>query len=480
MLNHDISKRYQQLLGITLLFGLIVIFWGLGDMKLMSLNEGRRALVIKEMFLNGDLLLPRLNGELYLTKPPLLYWISIGFTYLFGGVNEWTLRLPSAFAALAVLWMTYQYTRRHFGIWAALFTAQILIANVSFAMSARRVEIEMLLTALCVGALMSAMKYIKQEGDKNWIYLSYFLLGLAVLTKGPVALLFITLPLIIVVLWTADSRVKQVLTNKPGWCIFLIVGLSWYALVSIKLGPDIWVLIAKRDMLEKMQGENNTKPILSYVAWIAVDFLLLVSLFFVKPKDLYVSYRKRNDFIIPLMAVVVPLLVFSMFSNKHAKYLLPIYPFLAILLGVQLALVFEKGSRFIRVTIQTLGVVLPLVFVGYYVFAEARIFDYRVSVFPKLKTWSASIKETSIYAYGDIDNRLIYYSSKPVQNLNKTQFNKMRAGNHPMLILIEEKNIAELVPKADCTIQEFMPYLKKNKKLVVLGFGTTCPANREY
>jgi 4-amino-4-deoxy-L-arabinose transferase-like glycosyltransferase len=480
MLNHDLTRRYQQLLGITLLFGLIVIFWGLGDMKLMSLNEGRRALAIKEMFLSGDWLLPRLNGELYLTKPPFLYWISTGFSYLFGGVNEWTLRLPSAIAAVAVVWMTYQYTRKHFGIWAALFATQMLIANVSFAMSARRVEIEMMLTALCFGALLSAMKYVKQEGNNYWIYLSYFLLGLAVLTKGPVALLFITLPLILAALWTKDSRVKQLLTNKLGWCIFLLVGLSWYVLVSVKLGPDIWALIAKRDMLEKMQGENNTKPLLSYVAWIAVDFLLLVSLFFVKPRDLFKRYRERQDFIILLLAVIVPLLVFSMFSNKHAKYLLPIYPMLAILLAVQLARIFENGNRYVKTAIQVLGVMLPLVFAGYYAFAEARIFDYRVSVFPKFQTWSASIQEPNLFAYGDIDRRLIFYSNKPVKDLNQLQFKKMRENNSPMVLLIEAENLEKIAPDVGCTIQEFQPYLKKKKKLVALGFGAACNTNKEY
>ena len=77
--------------------------------ELMSLNEGRRALAIQEMVASGNWLLPHLNGELYLTKPPLLYWLSSAFA-MFGGVNEWTLRLPSALAAIAVLFMVYRYT----------------------------------------------------------------------------------------------------------------------------------------------------------------------------------------------------------------------------------------------------------------------------------------------------------------------------------------------------------------------------------
>ncbi|MEO6118147.1 MAG: glycosyltransferase family 39 protein [Methylotenera sp.] len=475
--NNDFSKYYQRLLGITVLLGVIAILWGLGSMNLMSLNEGRRALAIKEMFNSGDWLIPRLNGELYLTKPPFLYWISASFSYLFGGVTEWTLRLPSALAALAVLYMAYQYTSKYFGIWAALFTTQLLIANAGFAMLARRAEIEMLLTALCVGAIFSAVHYIKQEGNRYWIYLSYFLLGLAVLTKGPVALLFVTLPLIFTAFWTKDARVKQLLTNKTGWLIFLVVSLSWYIVVTMKLGPDIWATIIKRDMVGKMQGDNNVKPILSYIGWIVVDFLLLAGLLLVKPKALFKRYRDQLPFIIPVLAIVVPLIVFSAFSNKHAKYLLPIYPFLAIVLGVQLASIFEGVNRQIKIGILALGILLPMIFAGFYTLAEARVFDYRVSVFPKFRVWSATVNEPQLYAYGDIDSRLIYYASKPVQSLDKTALNEMRKNHESMILLIEADQLTEIFPNADCKLEEFQPYLKKNKKLVALGFGAACNAD---
>jgi hypothetical protein len=227
-------------------------------------------------------------------------------------------------------------------------------------------------------------------------------------------------------------------------------------------------------MLEKMQGDNNTKPILSYVGWIAVDFMLLIGLFLAKPKALFDRYRHQLNFIIPLIAVLVPLLVFSAFSNKHAKYLLPIYPLLALVLAVQLARIFDSGSRYLKIVILTLGVILPLIFAGFYTFAEVRIFDYRVSVFPKFHTWSVNLKEPHIYTYGDIDSRLIYYSAKPMQSLVKTELDEKRQNHVPMILLIEADQVAEISPKADCKLQEFEPYLKKNKKLDALGFGAVC------
>jgi hypothetical protein len=50
-------------------------------------------------------------------------------------------------------------------------------------------------------------------------------------------------------------------------------------MITLKLGLDIWSVIIKRDMIDKMQGNEGVKPMLSYLGWIETDSLLLVSLF---------------------------------------------------------------------------------------------------------------------------------------------------------------------------------------------------------
>ena len=79
--------------------------------------------------------------------------------------------------------------------------------------------------------------------------------------------------------------------------------------MSWQLGFDIWATIAKRDMLDKMQSDS-AKPILSYVGWIAVDFMLLIVLFFVGPKEFFKQQIQQPRQLILLMAVVVPLVLF--------------------------------------------------------------------------------------------------------------------------------------------------------------------------
>jgi 4-amino-4-deoxy-L-arabinose transferase-like glycosyltransferase len=474
------SDLFRRLLLITTIFCLLIFCWQLGGLPLLSLNEGRRALVIKEMFLSSNWILPTQNGELYLTKPPLLYWFSLIFSYIVGEVNEWTLRLPSAIAAISIVAMVYSFSKKHFGAWTALFSVQILITNVAFAMLGRRVEIEMLLAALCVGALLAALKYTLEGGKIYWIYLSYGLLGLAILTKGPVAMLFVTLPLLAVWLWTKSPLFKAVLINKTGWLIFLLVGLSWYTAVTMQLGTDVWISIMQNDMVNKMQGESVGKPLLSYIGWIATDFILLIGLLGYQPKRLWQVHKHQFAFISICAVVVLTVLTFSAFSNKHAKYLLPMYPCLAILLGIQLNRLFEAYGPKVKNSIITLGLLIPLVYVVFYAVTEAKVFDYRVNAFSKFATWSGQMVVEQFYAYPEIDSRLIYYSKKPIQVLSEKSFGQLVSNqsltplDQKSFVIITEGETDKIATLATCQLITFKPYLKNKQTLTVFGFGDVC------
>jgi len=468
----DLNKIYPKILWATVIIAAIVFFWGLGSMDLLSLNEGRRALAIQEMVSSGNWLLPHLNGELYLTKPPLMYWLSSSLAFIWG-VNEWTLRLPSALAAIAVLIMVYRYTLQQSGKWAALFAVQLLIANLGFSMLGRRAEIEMLLTALCVGSLLSALQYIQSQSSKNWIILSYFLLALALMTKGPLVILLVTLPLLIAAIYSKNPHIKAVLLSGRGWLIFLVVGLAWYAIVSWQLGFDIWATIAKRDMLDKMQSDS-AKPILSYLGWIAVDFMLLIGLFLVGAKEFFKQQIQQPRQLVLLIAVVVPLVLFSLFSNKHAKYLLPIYPLIAILLAIKLAAIFDAATAAKKKIIVIIALLLPIGFAIFYALLEPKVFAYRVAVFPTFSAWVPTIKQTDLYAYQEIDSRLVYYANRPIKILDKNKLEQAKNLHKSFLLLVESDNLSALRLEADCTVKEFSPYLKKNKSLTVFGFGQVC------
>lgn len=467
------QKLLRLLRWLTLLIGFVCFFWGLGDIALLSYNEARRAIPTQAMFATGDWLLPRLNGELYLAKPPLLYWLTTTASHLLGKVDEWSVRLPLALAASVVVLTSYRYALRRFGPWAALFTAQLLIANATFAMFARRAEIEMLLTALCFGALLAALHFIQEKVGRRWILLSYFLLGLAVLAKGPLALLFVTLPLLAYAAIHREARAWQVLRDPAGWGILLLVGGSWFLAVSLQMGFDIWQATVQRDILNKVRGATS-EPLFSYVVWMLIDFLPASLLLLVAPLATWRRWKSDTRLTALIIAIAVPLLIFTAFSDKHAKYLLPAYPLLALLAGKRLGELMETARPAWRRLLIALGLLMPLGYASYYAVAEARVFDYRYAALPQFEQWIAGVHDMPVYGYVNLDERPIYYAKRTIPMLDRTAVELKKTQQSSFLLLVENNHL-DAVAQAGCKVREFKPYLKRRKTLTVFGFGAACP-----
>lgn len=469
------SRLHRGLLFATGLIAVILLFWGLGDIPLLSYNEARRAIPAATMFASGDWLLPRLNGELYLAKPPLLYWLAAMAAHLFGAANEWAVRLPSALAAAAIAVLVYRYVRRSFGAWPALFALQLLIANTGFALFARRAEIEMLLAALCFSSLLAAFRYTRGGGGLGWLRLSYLLLGLAVLAKGPLALLFVTLPLLADAIYQRQPRQWQALRDPLGWAIFLVVGASWYVAVTWQMGADIWLSTVQKDMLGKMHGSTG-EPLYSYLLWLLADFFPASLLLFAAPLATWRRWKLQPASLAPLLAILVPLAIYTAFSDKHAKYLLPIYPWIAILLGQRLGEIYAVARPAVRRTLLALCLLLPAGYAAFYAAAEARVFAYRYTALQQFGAWQVAPGLAPLYGYKSLDERLVYYAGRDIPLLDRQALQRLRDADAALLLLVENADAGEIQALADCKVREFKPYLKKGKAMAVFGFGAACAA----
>lgn len=471
-MQQDNPNLYRITLIATILLGITVFLWGLGNIPFLSFNEARRAIPASNMIKDSDWLLPKLNGELYITKPPLLYWISATISQLFGIVNEWTARLPSALSAIATSTLVFLYARRHYGAWAALFSLQIIIANASFSMLGRQAGIEMLLSFLCFSSLICAFKYTHEKVGRKWLILSYFLLGLAVLTKGPIALLFVTLPLLICALYQRKYRQWEVLRDPVGWLIFLLVASSWYLAVSWQMGFDIWQSTVHKDMVTKIYG-NTGEPFYNYILWLAADFFPVIFLIFISPITTWRRWKQHDVTTSLIIGFLVPFLIYTAFSDKHAKYLLPIYPIFAILIGHKLSEIYQNGNGRFQKIVLGLLILMPISYAIFYAFAQAKVFHYRYEAIPQINKWfSDESNDLPIYGYKHLDERLIYYANRNIPIIDDSKLPFLKASN--AILLVEDSDISRLKTETQCTIKEFKPYLSRKGSLAILGFGAAC------
>jgi 4-amino-4-deoxy-L-arabinose transferase-like glycosyltransferase len=289
------ERLYSNLVKIAFIGSLLVYFWGIWAVPTLSFNEARRMIVVREMLLSGNWLVPTLNGEIYVTKPPLFYWLALPFSLLFHSTAEWVIRLPAALSGFGITWFVFARVKKYIGRWHALFTALTLITCWFFIRFARRAEIEMVLTACCASALLFYFDYAKR-GLKRYLYASYLFLGLGFLTKGPVALVFFLPPLLVFGISRRDPDVLKGLLSGSGWLLFGLVALPWYLFISFQLDSGSFDPVIRKDIFHKIFRPSQADPLYNYPVLLVSSFLPWLFVLAYKTKTAASSYLRAIFF----------------------------------------------------------------------------------------------------------------------------------------------------------------------------------------
>src|SRR5262245_34119686 len=232
----------------------VVVFWRLGYVSLLDPDEAHYAQLTREMIRGRQWLIPTLDGVPYIDKPVLYHWLQAAAEWLFGE-TEFALRLPSALAAVALIW-TVRWIGRTFagratGNRGALFFAT---TPLTFALASIGV-FDMLYTAFLFGAVGSLL-VASATGRRRLEPIGWSLLALAVMTKGPVAVL-------LVVLFGIALAIRR--DTRP-----LVTGLRWgLGLLFVALVASPWFLymtltFGERFVRDYLLGGNLyyfTKPV---------------------------------------------------------------------------------------------------------------------------------------------------------------------------------------------------------------------------
>src|SRR5437762_4140048 len=107
----------------------VVYLPALGSLAIKG-EEGRRILPAIRMLETGDYIVPQVGNNPYFRKPPLVNWLVAGSFKIFGVRNEWTARLPSALAVLAVAIAFVTIARASLGSGGSTVAALIWLTNV--------------------------------------------------------------------------------------------------------------------------------------------------------------------------------------------------------------------------------------------------------------------------------------------------------------------------------------------------------------
>jgi len=199
----------------------------LGSLEIKG-EEGRRILPAVTMLETGNYLVPQVGSEPYYRKPPLVNWLVAASFTVTGIRNEWTARLPSVLCVLAVALAFITVARASLGANGSLIAALIWMVNFGMIEKGRLIEIEALYVSLFGLALICWLSWWQQRRSP-WVLwtVPWIFLGLGVLAKGPVHLLFFYAIVVAVLHRTGELRKLRHPAHFVGILILLGIFAAW-------------------------------------------------------------------------------------------------------------------------------------------------------------------------------------------------------------------------------------------------------------
>ncbi|MFT4570243.1 MAG: 4-amino-4-deoxy-L-arabinose transferase-like glycosyltransferase [Hyphomicrobiaceae bacterium] len=222
---------------IVSLFVFVTFLFGLGWLHLVGADEGRHAMIAREMVSSGNFLTPTIEGLPYVDKPVLFHWLVAVSTSLFGS-HAFAVRLPAALAAVWTVFVAARWADLYHGRVAARLTAVLLSTSLLVFGIAHSAIIDSLMTALLATAMWRlGTWFLSPPHDRPSLVPAFALLGLGLLAKGPIA---VVLPgLVFVAMVCVTRRPQAILEIKPikGLMITALVAVPWY-FFAWRASPD--------------------------------------------------------------------------------------------------------------------------------------------------------------------------------------------------------------------------------------------------
>jgi 4-amino-4-deoxy-L-arabinose transferase-like glycosyltransferase len=315
----------------------------------------------------GDWVTPRLYGQPWFEKPILYYWAAaLGF--LFHLPAEWAARLPSAIAALTAALTVGWLGWKHYGNDIPIEQSPALLAPLLFSSSvaaigfARAATPDMLFSAAIALAMASAASIFRYAGalrvahaasgarrsDFFALFLFGAFLGLAVLAKGPAAIVLAGGALLVWALATRQWRATLRFAHPLAVVTFCIVALPWYVVCALR-NPDFLRIFLFQHNFERYLTPlfQHRQPFWFFGPIVLLALLPWTVLLWPAAREGLRLWRERSwtnspGFFFACWAVV-PVAFFSFSQSKLPGYVLPAIPPLALLCSLGAARALGQG-----------------------------------------------------------------------------------------------------------------------------------------
>lgn len=330
-----------------------------------DIMECRNLITAHEMATDGNWLVPTMNGELRLEKPPLPTWIA-------GAIDS---IVPDSLAAQRVapglagcLWTLFVYLTAR---WLTKRRRYAFIATVVFLTSYHVVQMGRTATwdIYCHAFMMGAVYFLLRglggrTADRwRWLPLAGLMMGLSFLSKGPVAFYALLLPALLAAVQLTQLRTRgkwDAVAVMVAVC--LVVSTWWYVCLLLFHGDAVSAVIGKES---GSWLNHNVRPWHYYWRYFAETgawALIVVA-------SLAVGYwtrrlRHPRTYIFAVTWMLLVLLLLSLMPEKKIRYLLPIMAPCALVTACLLEHFAVARNRLSVLTFRTTAAVVCVIAVA--------------------------------------------------------------------------------------------------------------------
>ncbi len=305
---------------------------------LLPIDETRYMTVAWEMFLRQGWLQPlTVNFEPYHHKPPLLFWL-INLSWSVFGISRWAGLIPVVLFSMACVYLTGFLNKRLFPeIQDRQRVRLIMAGGIPFMIYGTLVMFDFMLCSFVLLSLI-CLYYFRQDRRLRYALLMGLCLGMGVLTKGPVAYLYVLQVELLAPFWVKEF------SRAPQWyggilaalAVSVLPVLFWLVPVLKAADSDFAFWLVWNQTAGRITGNFNAshvRPFWFYLPFIPVIFMpWLFFPSFWRGLSHAKAGLKLHEGLRFLAFWLVPVVVaFSLISGKQPHYLVPLVPGIAML-----------------------------------------------------------------------------------------------------------------------------------------------------
>ncbi|HMG16920.1 MAG TPA: glycosyltransferase family 39 protein [Saprospiraceae bacterium] len=351
---------------------LVIFLPYIGNVHLFDWDEINFAESAREMILTGDYTRVKINFLPFWEKPPLFIWLQAASMNIFG-INEFAARFPNILTGVATLlvlaWIgRREYDRKFSIIWVIVYAGSLL-THFYF----RTAIIDPLFNLfIFLGIYQAYLSFSKEKSPKKYSIHSLWaglFIGLAIITKGPVALLIFLITSLIILLWYRKTIRLHFYDILLFGLSCLVISTIWFGYETYKNG--IWFIqrfISYQITLFTTEDSGHGGPF--YYHWLVLLIgCFPASIFFMGAlkKQTGLTDRQRLWIKWNIILFFSHLILFSIVKTKIIHYSSLCYFPLSFLATVQLYRIYKgevKLAVWQKWIFAIVGILLSIVFMA--------------------------------------------------------------------------------------------------------------------